>query len=319
MLLLDEIAGGLNQHECEDLVALIKRVHASGVTIVWIEHVLHALMSVVARALVLYQGQFIADGDAARRHPATQGRGDLYGHRSRCLTRRCSDRQTWKRSTATSRRSTASTSRSIRADRRDHRRQRRGQEHAAEHDRRPHRRAARRDRVRGRQYRRRCRPIEIVTRGLALVPEGRRLFPSLSVEENLLIGGQVGRPGAWTLARVYELFPILCGAPRRAGRRAIGRTAADGRHRPRADVQSETVALRRTQPRPRADRRQGDLRAYCARSSPSGVSAIIVEQDIQQALKIANHVYCMLEGRIVLEGAAGALTREAIAAAYFGV
>ena len=63
VLLLDEIAGGLNQHECEDLVALIKSVHASGVTIVWIEHVLHALLSVVARALVLYQGKFIADGD----------------------------------------------------------------------------------------------------------------------------------------------------------------------------------------------------------------------------------------------------------------
>ena len=63
VLLLDEIAGGLNQHECEDLVALIRQVHATGVTIIWIEHVLHALMSVVARALVLYQGQFIADGD----------------------------------------------------------------------------------------------------------------------------------------------------------------------------------------------------------------------------------------------------------------
>jgi branched-chain amino acid transport system ATP-binding protein len=63
VLLLDEIAGGLNQHECEDLIALIKDVHASGVTIVWIEHVLHALLKVVSRALVLYQGKFIADGD----------------------------------------------------------------------------------------------------------------------------------------------------------------------------------------------------------------------------------------------------------------
>jgi branched-chain amino acid transport system ATP-binding protein len=62
VLLLDEIAGGLTQHECEDLVALIRRVHAAGVTIVWIEHVLHALLSVVTRALVLYQGKFIADG-----------------------------------------------------------------------------------------------------------------------------------------------------------------------------------------------------------------------------------------------------------------
>jgi len=63
VLLLDEIAGGLNEHECKDLVALIKQVHASGVTVVWIEHVLHALLSVVSRALVLYQGRFIADGD----------------------------------------------------------------------------------------------------------------------------------------------------------------------------------------------------------------------------------------------------------------
>jgi len=62
VLLLDEIAGGLNQHECEDLIALIKHVHGSGVTIIWIEHVLHALLSVVRRALVLYQGGFIADG-----------------------------------------------------------------------------------------------------------------------------------------------------------------------------------------------------------------------------------------------------------------
>ncbi|WP_158815434.1 ABC transporter ATP-binding protein [Methylocapsa sp. S129] len=63
LLLLDEIAGGLTEHECRDLVALIKQVHAAGVTIVWIEHVLHALLSVVARAVVLYQGRFIADGD----------------------------------------------------------------------------------------------------------------------------------------------------------------------------------------------------------------------------------------------------------------
>ncbi len=63
ILLLDEIAGGLTQHECDELVALIRKVNAGGVTIVWIEHVLHALLSVVSRALVLYQGQFIADGD----------------------------------------------------------------------------------------------------------------------------------------------------------------------------------------------------------------------------------------------------------------
>jgi branched-chain amino acid transport system ATP-binding protein len=63
ILLLDEIAGGLTQHECDELVTLIRSVHGAGVTIVWIEHVLHALLSVVSRALVLHQGRFIADGD----------------------------------------------------------------------------------------------------------------------------------------------------------------------------------------------------------------------------------------------------------------
>jgi branched-chain amino acid transport system ATP-binding protein len=63
LLLLDEVAGGLTEHECQDLIKLIKDVHASGVTLIWVEHVLHALLAVVPRAAVLYQGQFIADGN----------------------------------------------------------------------------------------------------------------------------------------------------------------------------------------------------------------------------------------------------------------
>ncbi len=63
LLLLDEVAGGLTDHECVDLVALIKDVRASGVSIVWIEHVVHALLSVVDRLVVLYGGKFIAEGD----------------------------------------------------------------------------------------------------------------------------------------------------------------------------------------------------------------------------------------------------------------
>jgi branched-chain amino acid transport system ATP-binding protein len=63
LLLLDEVAGGLTDHECRDLVALIKAVHATGVAVVWIEHVVHALLAVVDRVAVLYQGKFIADGD----------------------------------------------------------------------------------------------------------------------------------------------------------------------------------------------------------------------------------------------------------------
>lgn len=63
LLLLDEVAGGLTDHECHALIDLIKNVHASGVSVVWIEHVVHALMAVVNRIAVLYQGTFIADGE----------------------------------------------------------------------------------------------------------------------------------------------------------------------------------------------------------------------------------------------------------------
>jgi branched-chain amino acid transport system ATP-binding protein len=63
VLLLDEVAGGLTEHECTALVALIKNVRASGVSIVWIEHVVHALLAIVDRLLVLHGGKFIAQGD----------------------------------------------------------------------------------------------------------------------------------------------------------------------------------------------------------------------------------------------------------------
>jgi branched-chain amino acid transport system ATP-binding protein len=63
LLLLDEVAGGLTEHECHDLVALVRDVHASGVSIVWIEHVVHALLAVVQRLVVLHAGNFIANGE----------------------------------------------------------------------------------------------------------------------------------------------------------------------------------------------------------------------------------------------------------------
>jgi len=63
VLLLDEVAGGLTEHECGTLVALVKEVRAGGVSIVWIEHVVHALLATIDRLLVLHGGQFIAAGD----------------------------------------------------------------------------------------------------------------------------------------------------------------------------------------------------------------------------------------------------------------
>jgi branched-chain amino acid transport system ATP-binding protein len=63
VLLLDEVAGGLTEHECATLIALIKDVRAEGVSIIWIEHVVHALLATVDRLAVLHGGKFIASGD----------------------------------------------------------------------------------------------------------------------------------------------------------------------------------------------------------------------------------------------------------------
>ncbi len=158
----------------------------------------------------------------------------------------------------------------------------------------------------------------MVARGVALVPEGRRLFPSLTVEENLQIGGQLGRPGPWNLRRIYELFPIL----------------AERRHQPAPSLsggQQQMVAIGRalmSNPRlllcdeislglaPIVIR---DIYAQLPRIIAEGISLIIVEQDIVQALKTARHVTCLQEGRVSLQGEARTLTREKISAAYFGV
>jgi len=161
-------------------------------------------------------------------------------------------------------------------------------------------------------------PYEIVARGIALVPEGRRLFPSLTVEENLAIGAQVNRPGRWNLARVYELFPDLF-----ARRNHLSTTLSGGQQQMvaigRALMSNPNIILCDELSLGLAPIIVRDIYAHLGKIISEGTSAIIVEQDIQQALKIADRVYCMLEGRIVLEGSAGSLSREAIAAAYFGV
>ena len=158
----------------------------------------------------------------------------------------------------------------------------------------------------------------MVKRGIALVPEGRRLFPSLTVEENLKIGGQSRRPGPWTLDRIYELFPVL------AERRHLPAPALSGGQQQMAAIARALMA------NPRlllcdeislglAPIIVRDIYARLPEIAAEGLSLIIVEQDIVQALQAAAHVYCLQEGRIALQGKAGELTREAISAAYFGV
>lgn len=158
----------------------------------------------------------------------------------------------------------------------------------------------------------------IMAMGVAMVPEGRRLFPSLSVEENLLIG-TYGRKngGHWNLETVYELFPIL------KERRNNPGTALSG-------GQQQMVAIGRalmSNPRvllcdeislglaPVVIR---DIYKAVPKIKEAGASLIVVEQDIGQAMQVADRVYCMMEGRVTLSGTPDELSREAIHDAYFG-
>jgi len=160
-------------------------------------------------------------------------------------------------------------------------------------------------------------PHARVGRGVALVPEGRRLFPSLTVEENLLAGAFTRRPGPWTLARVYDLFPML---GRLAGRRAASlsggeqQAVAIGRalmSNPRLALLDE-VSLGLA---PVVVRQLYDALPHI---TAAGISVLLVEQDITQALAVADRVSCLLEGRVALAGPPQDLGRQRLTAAYFG-
>ncbi|MDO9411020.1 MAG: ABC transporter ATP-binding protein [Pseudolabrys sp.] len=158
----------------------------------------------------------------------------------------------------------------------------------------------------------------VVKRGIALVPEGRRLFPSLSVEENLLIGAESRRKGPWTLPRIYDLFPIL------AERRHVPATSLSGGQQQmaaigRALMSNPRVLLCDEISLGLAPIIVKDIYAQLPSIAGEGLSVVIVEQDIAQALKAARQVYCLQEGRVALQGDARELTRERISAAYFGV
>jgi len=162
-------------------------------------------------------------------------------------------------------------------------------------------------------------PAELAALGIALVPEGRRLFASLSVEENLSSGAFSGRKGPWTLARIYELFPVL--AEKRSARPsalsggqqqmvAIGRALMANPRLLMCDEVSLGLAPAIVKDVYAA------LRQACA---GDGVSAIIVEQDIDLARGMSDRAYCFTHGNVSLKGESAQLTREAISAAYFGV
>jgi branched-chain amino acid transport system ATP-binding protein len=154
--------------------------------------------------------------------------------------------------------------------------------------------------------------------GISSVPEGRRVFPSLTVHENLIIGAYRNRKGPWTTDTIYELFPLLQPLKKRQAAGLSGgeqQALAIGRAlmaNPRLILMDE-VSLGLA---PVVIKRIYD-------SFPTlisnGTTILVVEQDVQHVLTVASHVACFLEGRIALQGRPSELTNEQITAAYFGV
>ncbi len=158
----------------------------------------------------------------------------------------------------------------------------------------------------------------VMQRGIAMVPEGRRLFASLSVEENLLIGGQVRRAkGPWGLSAIYDLFPIL-----RDKRRVSGTSLSGGQQQMvaigRALMSNPEVLLCDEISLGLAPVVIRDIYAAMPRIKATGAATVVVEQDIGRALAVADRVYCMMEGRVTLTAPAATVSREAIHTAYFG-
>jgi branched-chain amino acid transport system ATP-binding protein len=154
--------------------------------------------------------------------------------------------------------------------------------------------------------------------GIALVPEGRRLFPDLTVEENLLVAGRRAGEGEWRLDTVLDAFELL--------RPLVGRRAAD-----LSGGEQQAAAIGRalmTNPRlllidevslglsPIAVEA---VYASLERVLRGGATVILVEQDLQRALKAAGRVVCLLEGAVALESPTGEVTREQVTEAYFGL
>lgn len=154
--------------------------------------------------------------------------------------------------------------------------------------------------------------------GIALVPEGRRLFAQMSVEENLLLGQMRGRAGPWSIDKVIETFPNLS-----ARRRAKAGTLSGGEQQATAIGRAlmsnpkllllDEVSLGLS---PIAVERLYDSLGALMRS---GTTIILVEQDLGRAMQVATRVVCMLEGRVVLEGATAEVPREKVTEAYFGL
>jgi branched-chain amino acid transport system ATP-binding protein len=160
-------------------------------------------------------------------------------------------------------------------------------------------------------------PGRITAEGIAMVPEGRRLFRSLSVEENLILGGHVGRKGPWSLDKVYGVFPVL-----KEKRHQPGTSLSGGQQQMvaigRALMSNPDILLLDEVSLGLAPVVIKDIYAMLPQILGEGLATILVEQDVSRALKVSQRCLCMLEGRISLSGPSDSFTKAEISAAYFG-
>ena len=154
--------------------------------------------------------------------------------------------------------------------------------------------------------------------GIALVPEGRRLFSRLTVEENLMLARSAGRTGRWTIDVVMEAFPNL-----QARRRSLAASLSGGEQQAtaigRALMMNPELILLDEISLGLSPVVVDRVYAGLERLKSLGVAMILVEQDLKRAMAAASRTMCMLEGAVAIEGPTGSLTREQVTQAYFGL
>lgn len=154
--------------------------------------------------------------------------------------------------------------------------------------------------------------------GVALVPEGRRLFARLTVEENLMLARSAGRTGRWTMEAVMEAFPNL-----RERRKSLAGSLSGGEQQAtaigRALIMNPDLLLLDEVSLGLSPLAVDRVYAGLETLKSSGVAMIVVEQDLRRAMATAGRTICMLEGAVVIDRPTGALTREEVTQAYFGL
>ena len=160
-------------------------------------------------------------------------------------------------------------------------------------------------------------PHRRISRGIALVPEGRKLFGSLTVEENIQVGAAAAASADWPLDRIYGVFPMLAGR-----RRQRASTLSGGEQQAvaiaRALAAAPTLLLLDEISLGLAPRVVGDLYQTLTALRSEGATLLIVEQDLRRAMEACDDLVCLLEGRVALAAPVPAVTREQVVAAYFG-